>query len=598
MSAGMRRVKKLETEGSLTPKQTILLWLQEAHAFNNIEDYVRHLKNQPDGAGPIDRLTAQVEEAVKQTLKGKPREEIDKAVRQAYRDVLFLFYLHKQVNGKLLSENRYYWTKWLLLSKELQSLIREQDLERQMQWNRIRTAIRTPYPLDQETAAAVEAARQHHVIPWEVLEEGDELDEWLKASFLAEGKTALPNGAYGLVSHHDHLYSNVPAEGEVKDMFQDDDCFQKFLDGEDYSYGLADVPDVEYDAHYEAIVEAMKDVIQPGKILYLPNVPHQFLKETPLFEGEWIDRYTVELAEWGARIKEKGFLLEEPKDNHPLAWYRITDPANGSEVDPAVSTKLWAQTRKHLAAFRGRTSAIDERPYLSFEDYLKWRGRRNRGDIKSGMRTGMVVADWNQWVEEHGGEGEAALAKVKVVRLVCHLEGYRHRVCRDAGELAEEASLRESLLESLQIGQPASRDYDRFRQRVEHWKESALGFLSEVYIRHTAMGSISQRYFDGQQPSFPNMAEGFDQLMALLEKLVDFYNEDLADGIGRVDKLMNEAGEGRQPSPLTLDLAGLWESVQGVAKEQVAYMVDMAKADALDLLGETRQASELVERHV
>lgn len=37
---------------------------------------------------------------------------------------------------------------------------------------------------------------------------------------------------------------------------------------------------------------------------------------------------------------------------------------------------------------------------------------------------------------------------------------------------------------------------------------------------------------------------------------------------------------------------------EGAAMEQVAYMVDMAKSDALDLLGETRQAFELVDRHV
>ena len=40
------------------------------------------------------------------------------------------------------------------------------------------------------------------------------------------------------------------------------------------------------------------------------------------------------------------------------------------------------------------------------------------------------------------------------------------------------------------------------------------------------------------------------------------------------------------------------EDVQGAAREQVAYMVDMAKADALDLLGESGQAWELVERYV
>ena len=49
---------------------------------------------------------------------------------------------------------------------------------------------------------------------------------------------------------------------------------------------------------------------------------------------------------------------------------------------------------------------------------------------------------------------------------------------------------------------------------------------------------------------------------------------------------------------LTVDLAGLVENVRGAAREQVAYMVDMAKSDALDLLGETRQAFELVDRHV
>ncbi len=117
MSGGMRRIKKLETESSLTPKQIILLWFQEAHAFNSIEEYARYLKTQPDSAAPIDMLTRKVEESVKKTLGQRPREEINKAVNQGYKDVLFLFYLHQRVNGKLLSENRYYWTRWLMLIK-------------------------------------------------------------------------------------------------------------------------------------------------------------------------------------------------------------------------------------------------------------------------------------------------------------------------------------------------------------------------------------------------------------------------------------------------------------------------------------------------
>ena len=596
MSKNMQRVAKLET--GLTPKQAILLWFQEAHGFNTIFEYIHHLKSQPDSAAPIPRLTGQVAEAVKQTLKGHPREEVDKAVRQAYKDVLFLFFLHQQVNRKLISEERYFWTQGRFLIAELKSLLREQALGRRMRWNQILVGIETPYPLDSETAAAVEAAKQHYVMTWELLEEGDDLGQWLLESFLAKGRTALPDGACGMMSGAKHLYSKVPTEDEVRPLFEDAESFQKFLDGEDYSYGLADVPDAEYDAHYEAIVSAIKGVAKQGIVVDMPSVPHQFLQEAPLVNGEWIDGYIVELAEWGARLVEKGLLLEESGDYHPMAWKRIINQEHGPEACAAVSMKLWQQTRKRLAAFPGSTRVIDERQYLNFADYLKWRGRRNKGDLKSGMRRGLVVSSWNQWVESQGGEGVATLAGVASGILDCYLDGYRYRVCRNAGELAEEVSRRESLLESVKVWEPDSSNDERFRQRVERWKISALGFLPEIYILSRAINSISQRCFEGQDPLFSEVSDGFGQLLALVEKLVNIYNEALEGDIERSERLLIEPGEGQNQSPLTIDLAGLVETVQGSAREQVAYLVDMAKADALDLLGETRQAFELVERHV
>ena len=72
--------------------------------------------------------------------------------------------------------------------------------------------------------------------------------------------------------------------------------------------------------------------------------------------------------------------------------------------------------------------------------------------------------------------------------------------------------------------------------------------------------------------------------MALVEKLVGNYNEDLADSIERVEKILGETREGHQPPRLTIDLPELIESVRGTAKEQVSYLVDMAKADTLELV--------------
>ncbi len=113
-----------------------------------------------------------------------------------------------------------------------------------------------------------------------------------------------------------------------------------------------------------------------------------------------------------------------------------------------------------------------------------------------------------------------------------------------------------------------------------------------------ATNSIGQRYFDGQEGLVSDLAEGFGQLMASVEKLVGIYNEALARDLEQLEKLLMETGGDPDESPLTLDLAGLIESVQGAAKAQIAYMVDMAKADALDLFGKTRQAFESVGRHV
>ena len=171
----------------------------------------------------------------------------------------------------------------------------------------------------------------------------------------------MPDGVYGLISKIKFLYSKMPTEDEVRPLFEDAESFQKFLDGEDYSYGLADVPDAEYDEHYEAIVSAIKGVAKQGIVVDMPSVPHQFLQEAPLVNGEWIDGYIVELAEWGARLVEKGLLLEESGDYHPMAWKRIINQEHGSEACAAVSMKLWQQTRKRLAAFPGSTRVIDER---------------------------------------------------------------------------------------------------------------------------------------------------------------------------------------------------------------------------------------------
>ncbi len=62
--------------------------------------------------------------------------------------------------------------------------------------------------------------------------------------------------------------------------------------------------------------------------------------------------------------------------------------------------------------------------------------------------------------------------------------------------------------------------------------------------------------------------------------------------------LLNETRHGLRSSLLASDPAGLTEEIQDTAIGQVAYLMDMAKANVLELLCETTKAIELVDCHI
>ncbi len=194
MTSGKRRLDKLE--GQLTPKQAALLWMADAHQFSSMDQYADSLKGASDSAWPIPRLCDQIYASVTKAMKGRPKEEIAPALRQAYLDVLFLFYLHQRVNATVMERERYFASHSLMLAQQLSALGREHIHDDQALWNRMRVGLQMPYPLDPETAAAVDAAIENYVMPWEMVEESDQLARWIIDSFVAQGKTELPEGGY------------------------------------------------------------------------------------------------------------------------------------------------------------------------------------------------------------------------------------------------------------------------------------------------------------------------------------------------------------------------------------------------------------------
>ena len=115
--------KRLDNvESSLSPKQAVLLWMEEAHQHPTMQEYVLSLRDQPDSAYPLHRLPDQVETSVRDSMKGSHKSEVTRAVRDQVRDVVFLFFVHQGANKKLMENERAFALQEMMLSSELRWL--------------------------------------------------------------------------------------------------------------------------------------------------------------------------------------------------------------------------------------------------------------------------------------------------------------------------------------------------------------------------------------------------------------------------------------------------------------------------------------------
>ena len=111
-SVGARRLRSIER--SLDPQETMLLWLVESRKHASMLDLFRSLKGRPDGAHPLYRLPEQVEAAVRRRLTAEP-EKVERAVRDAVRDVAALWHLFFVLNTCVMADVRLMWAYLLLL---------------------------------------------------------------------------------------------------------------------------------------------------------------------------------------------------------------------------------------------------------------------------------------------------------------------------------------------------------------------------------------------------------------------------------------------------------------------------------------------------
>jgi hypothetical protein len=85
-------------EAALTPTEIVVAWLTEAHAHGGVDAFVRSSLADETYVPPINRLGHAASDGARLRMKGKPRDEIDRASNQAVRETLFRFHLVMRIN--------------------------------------------------------------------------------------------------------------------------------------------------------------------------------------------------------------------------------------------------------------------------------------------------------------------------------------------------------------------------------------------------------------------------------------------------------------------------------------------------------------------
>ena len=548
-----RRLDKLER--ALTPKQAVILWLQEIRQYRNALEYAKFLASQPSSAAPIYRITTQIDRNIRETMKGQPPQVVEGAIRRAVRDVYFLINLHHQVNGYAATEERVWTLMVIALESSLQSIIRENYNQFHLSNLSSLYSHEIPYPVDKETADTVKTAIRNHVTTWEQMEDDNTLVEWFDRYLLDRGEKEIPDGAFTFEDGKFKPHVTDENEKELKALFKDDIEFERFRAGEDYTNLWATVKDADYTAHYDQMVSAIHNLVDSGKVhkgklAYLETVPIPFLQFATLAEGEWLDQHIVAMAEAGAMLADKGYQPKETNDHHPLAWPHFINESS-NEINREETQSLLIRAQRHLKKFTGRTKEIDGRSYINFKDYCGWRGRRVKDDLSSCISEGFMTASWSGWVDAKKGKRD--LAGVPIERLECYVQEHNYLLCSDGTE--EQLKRRELLVSTT-----SKKESPKLKEEIAFWKEMAGTLLLNLYGFRQATTTIRQRYFDGEEIMFSGSTQTQANLTKYTEDLMTKFNDRIA----------------KQPED-KLDLEVLRKAADTTVTARVSYLVTPEK---------------------
>ena len=134
-------------------------------------------------------------------------------------------------------------------------------------------------------------------------------------------------------------------------------------------------------------------------------------------------------------------------------------------------------------------------------------------------------------------------------------------VCPDGVE--EQLKRRESLLNVMDNARS-----ERVDGEADFWKQMAEASLTNLYAFRQDVITIRQRYFDGVELLFLDLDRSLADLTKRTEELITSFNDQVIK---------------KSEDKINVEL--IKQGADKVVAERISYIVDLAKAEALDAMG-------------
>src|SRR5207237_7066106 len=115
----------------------------------------------------------------------------------------------------------------------------------------------------------------------------------------------------------------------------------------------------------------------------------------------------------------------------------------------------------------------------------------------------------------------------------------------------------------------------------------------ELYGWQGTVTLLGERYY-AQSPLMPEQEETLDWIVQQDELLVEMFNDHL-----EWEMMVRQSARKRKPAlPKPIDIAAVKRAAQPSVQALVRELVDMARAEACEMMGEKSRALAFTERHL